>query len=216
MNNVADPNVRVEEWPLIKRAAGGDRTAQHELFVRYRDAAYAVALRVTGRNEDALDAVQDSFIKAFERLAAFQGESGFKTWLLRIVTNHSLDLLRARKVRLAQPIDAGPDGDDEPRNEPVAAGAEEQIGAGLEAGELAVRLQAAIESLPPDQRAAFSLYASGEMTYGQIAEVMGIPIGTVMSRLFHARRRLQERLKDLAPKAPDESVEKPDGASRTG
>lgn len=187
----------------MKRAATGDRAAQRELFVRYREAAFVVALRVTGRHEDALDAVQDSFIKAFERLVDFHGESGFKTWLLRIVTNHSLDLLRARKVRVAMPLDPGGD-DDEPRLEPASPDAEQRISGGLEQQELSARLQAAIETLPPDQRAAFALYATGELTYGQIAEIMGIPIGTVMSRLFHARKRLQGKLRDLAPD-PDSS-----------
>jgi RNA polymerase sigma-70 factor (ECF subfamily) len=69
----------------------------------------------------------------------------------------------------------------------------------LERGELAGRLRRAIEALPPDQRAVFALYATGDMTYGQIAEALGIPIGTVMSRLYHARRRLHEMLPDLAP-----------------
>lgn len=198
MNNVTDKSVKVEEWPLVKRAAAGDRAAQQELFVRYREPAFIVALRITGRHEDALDAVQDSYIKAFERLVDFQGESGFKTWLLRIVTNTSLDLLRSRKVRVAAPLDAGGD-DDEPRLEPAAPDAERLISGALEQQELSMRLQSAIETLPPDQRAAFALYATGELTYGQIAEVMGIPIGTVMSRLFHARKRLQGTLRDLAP-----------------
>jgi RNA polymerase sigma-70 factor (ECF subfamily) len=73
-------------------------------------------------------------------------------------------------------------------------------GADLERRELADRLETAVESLPPEQRAVFALYATGEMTYGQIAEVVGIPIGTVMSRLYHARRRLHQLLEDLAPR----------------
>ena len=159
--------------------------------------AYGVALRVTGRHEDALDVVQDGFIRAFERLGEFQQTAGFRTWLLRIVTNRALDLLRARKVRLAVSLDGG---DDEARGAPAVSGAEQRPAAALQQRELAERLHQAIESLPPEQRAVFALSAEGEMTYGQIAEVVGVPIGTVMSRLYHARRRLQDLLEDLAPR----------------
>lgn len=177
-------------------AAAGDRAARHALFERFRDAAYQTAFRVTGRHEDALDVVQDAFVKAFDRLADFQRESGFKTWLLRIVTNRSLDLLRARKVRIAAPLE--PEGDNG-RIDPASPGESSDPGRELEQNELSQRLQAAVECLPPDQRAVFALYATGGLTYGEIAEAVGIPIGTVMSRLFHARKKLHETLADLAP-----------------
>lgn len=196
VNNVNSPNVDNSEMRLVELAAEGEREARRELFERHREAAYRVALRVTGRPEDALDVVQDSFIKAFERLGDFQQTAGFKTWLLRIVTNRALDLLRARKVRLAVPLDGD---DDEPRFEPAVAQENQRPEARLEQHELADRLQQAVESLPPEQRAVFALYATGEMTYGQIAEALGVPIGTVMSRLYHARRRLHKLLEDLAP-----------------
>ncbi len=198
LNCMARSNVNNSEVHLVDAAAAGEREARRELFERYREVAYQVAYRVTGRVEDALDVVQDSFISAFDKLDRFQRQAGFKTWLLRIVTNRALDLLRARKVRLAVPLDRDDEGglqleaaaDD--RDAPAAAGT-------LVRRELAHRLRQAVESLPPDQRAVFALYASGDMTYGQIAEALGIPIGTVMSRLYHARRRLRDALPDLAP-----------------
>lgn len=195
MINAPPSNVKQMELRLVDRAAAGDRDARHMLFELHRDAAYAVAVRITRREEDALDVVQDSFIRAFDRLGEFQREAGFRTWLLRIVTNRALDLLRARKVRLAIPVDPSDDG----------AGANlvatsSAPGARLERDELHARLIDAISSLPPELRAVFALYASGELTYGLIAEVLGIPIGTVMSRLFSARRRLQGLLPDLAPR----------------
>ena len=180
---------------MVEQAADGSRDARRELFERHRELAYRVALRVTGRPEDALDAVQDSFIRAFERLDSFQRESSFRTWLLRIVTNRALDILRARKVRLAIPLDGGAD---EPGPD-VAAPQAARPADELEARELGERLRRAIEALPPPQRAVFALYATGETTYAQIAEALGVPIGTVMSRLYHARRRLHELLPDLAP-----------------
>ena len=196
LNSVESPNVDRSELRLVDRAAAGDRDARRVLFERYRGPAYQVALRITGRNEDALDAVQDSFIKAFERLGSFQRQAGFKTWLLRIVTNRALDLLRARRVRLAIPLDGDDDAGALVAPADQAAGRPDEP---LARAELAERLARAMEGLPADQRAAFALHATGEMTYGQIAEVLGIPVGTVMSRLYHARRRLQAALADLAP-----------------
>lgn len=198
--NTPDPtSVEQLEVRTVAAAARGDRTAQRELFDRYREAAYIVALRITGRPEDALDVVQDAFIKAFERLAEFAGDSSFKTWLLRIASNRALDLLRARKVRIAASLDqndedeGGPQAvaDDEPELSP---------GVELEQRELAARVQAAVDRLPPDQRSVFAMYAAGELTYGDIATALGVPIGTVMSRLFHARKKLAEMLGDLAPR----------------
>lgn len=180
----------------VERAARGDRTAQRELFDRHRDAAYSAALRITGRHEDALDVVQDAFIRAFENLAGFQRGAGFRTWLIRIVSNRSLDLLRARKVRLAVSVDR--DEDAGPRAyEPVAPGAAPDEG--LERADTLARVRRAIAALPEEHRTVFTLFAEAELTYGEIAELLGIPIGTVMSRLFHARRKLAAQLPDLAP-----------------
>jgi RNA polymerase sigma-70 factor (ECF subfamily) len=196
VNRVNRSNVEQSETSLVQAAVAGDRDARRELFERFREIAYRVAVRITGRHEDALDVVQDSFIRAFERLGEFQQESSFQTWLLRIVNNRALDLLRARKVRLAVSLDAE---EDQARPEPVAAGAENVPSHRLEQRELAARLRRAIDALPAEQKAVFAMYATGAMTYGQIAEALGIPIGTVMSRLFHARKRLHEMLPDLAP-----------------
>jgi RNA polymerase sigma-70 factor (ECF subfamily) len=189
--------VDTAEVALVDAAAAGDRDARRALFERYREPAYQVAFRVTGRIEDALDVVQDSFIAAFEKLERFERAAGFKTWLLRIVTNRALDLLRARKVRLAAPLNSD-EGDPQPVTGAGGFSGTLTPLASLEQQELAERLRLAIETLPPEQRATFALYAMGDMTYGQIADVLGVPVGTVMSRLFHARRRLKEMLPDLA------------------
>lgn len=176
-------------------ASRGDREARRELFERHRDAAFATAARITGRRDDALDVVQDAFIKAFDGLRGFQGDAGFKTWLLRIVSNRALDVLRSRRVRLAASLDGEPD-----QAGPAPAARDDgDPGSDLERRELAARLTQAIEALPPDQRAVFALFATGEMSYGEIAKVLAIPIGTVMSRLFHARLKLKQKLADLAP-----------------
>jgi RNA polymerase sigma-70 factor (ECF subfamily) len=195
LNTVPPLHVEPEELRVVDRAAAGDSAARRALFEQHREAAYRTALRITRREEDALDVVQDSFIRAFDRLAEFQRESGFRTWLLRIVANRALDVLRTRKVRQAVPLDPG----DESRGPQLAApDTSAPPGQELERQELAQRLRQALEALPADQRAVFALYATGEMTYGEIAAALEIPIGTVMSRLYHARRRLFEILPDLA------------------
>lgn len=189
-----------DETAILDRARRGDRDAQRVLFERHRDAAFHVVFRIVRNEADALDVVQDAFIRAFEQLAEFQQDASFRTWLLRIASNRSLDLLRSRKVRLAVSID----GDDERgAAEPAGSVVEADPGRGLEQADLAARLATAIDSLSPEHRAVFSLFATGEMSYQQIAAALGIPIGTVMSRLFHARRRLAEKLEDLAPHQPD-------------
>ncbi len=194
MNSVNRSAVDKSEVRLLQRARDGDRDARRELFEQHREIAYRVALRVTNRPEDALDVVQDAFIRAFDRLGTFNRESGFRTWFLRIVTNRALDLIRARKVRLAVPLDSS---DDDPA--PAVSSGPAPPDAGMQSSELGDRLRTAIDALPPAQRAVFSLYATGELTYAEIAEALDIPVGTVMSRLYHARRRLHELLPDLAP-----------------
>src|SRR5215475_656101 len=93
---------------LLDRFSAGDREALEELFRRYRLAAYRVAHRLLGNEADALDAVQDGFIKALTHLSGFQGRSSFKTWLLRVVSNSALDLGRQRGRREMLSLDAGP------------------------------------------------------------------------------------------------------------
>jgi RNA polymerase sigma-70 factor (ECF subfamily) len=206
VNNVPDSPVLHPESRLVAAAAGGDNDARRQLFERYRDVAYRVAFRITRRDADALDVVQDAFIRAFDKLADFTGTASFKTWLLRIVSNRALDLLRARKVRVAAPLDGG----DDEAAAPQLASPEETTrpDRDLQASEQHARIRAAIEELPPAQRAVFALYATGDFTYGEIAETLGIAIGTVMSRLFHARKRLQAALQDELPPArrPDEPL----------
>ena len=193
---MADQDVHSPEVRLIAAAGGGDRDAQRELFERYRRVAFEVAVRITRRRDDALDVVQDSFIKVFAKLDTFEGGAGFKTWFLRIVTNTSLDFLRRRKVRAAVSLEGD---DDVGPADFVEQQSVEGPGERMERRELGERLREAIDLLPPDHRAVFSLYASGEVTYAEIAEVVGIPMGTVMSRIYHARRKLHATLRDLMP-----------------
>ena len=155
---------------LLERFAHGDRSALDELFRRYRAVAYRVAYRLLGREADALDAVQDGFIKALTHLDRFRGLSSFKTWLLRIVSNAALDLGRQRKRagwndRPATPAPADPIGpDDRPPD------------AELDRADLRRAIEAALAQLPAAQRQTFVLHVDGEMSYREVADALGISI----------------------------------------
>lgn len=174
---------------LLARFAGGDRAALDDLFRRYRGVAYRVAYRLLGREADALDAVQDGFVNALKHLDRFVGRSSFKTWLMRVVCNAALDIGRRRKrdERVPQePQDFSPDG--------FGAAPLAPADADLVRADLRRTIDAALARLPDAQRQTFVLHVEGELTYREVADALGISIGTVMSRLFYARQKLKELL----------------------
>lgn len=181
----------VPDAALVERSAAGDPDALDELFRRYRTVAYRVAFRLLGREPDALDAVQDAFVKALANLDRFRGQSSFKTWLLRIVSNASLDLGRKRKRdgwNDHPPVEATPE-----RVGPDAGPPPDHT---LERADLRRLLDAALAALPAAQRQTFVLHVDGELSYREVADALGISIGTVMSRLFYARQKLKALLAD--------------------
>jgi RNA polymerase sigma-70 factor (ECF subfamily) len=181
----------VSDAILLQRIGGGDRTALDDLFRRHRSVAYRVAYRLLGREADALDAVQNGFVKALTHLERFGGRSSFKTWLLRIISNAALDLGRQRQrdARIGQtPLDDRPD-----RYGPSELPAPDTE---LARADLREKIDQALARLPESQRQTFVLHVDGELSYRQIADAMGISIGTVMSRLFYARQKLKSLLAD--------------------
>lgn len=172
---------------LVDLARRGDRSACEELFFRHRGVAYSVAYRLLGQEQDAQDAVQDGFLKAVTHLQAFDGRSTFRTWLVKIVHNAALDLGRKRKRR---PTLALVD-EENHRSEPTC---EDDPARGLHQQDLHRLLTTALDRLSPTIRATFVLFAEAGLSYKEIAEVQEIPIGTVMSRLHHARNKLQSYL----------------------
>jgi RNA polymerase sigma-70 factor (ECF subfamily) len=180
---------------LLDRFARGEKTALDELFRRYRGVAYRVAYRLLGNEADALDAVQDGFIKALTHLDRFRGHSSFKTWLLRIVSNAALDVGRQRRR----------DGwNDRPSGLAISNRAvptdHPSPDADLERADLRRVIDAALARLPAAQRQTFVLHVDGQMSYREVAATLGISIGTVMSRLFYARQKLKTILADrLSP-----------------
>jgi RNA polymerase sigma-70 factor, ECF subfamily len=187
MRPVTAPTPPFADNQLIARAVRGDQWALDELFQRHRDSAYRVAYRLLGNMEDAFDAVQDGFIKALRRLNGFENRSTFKTWLLRVVSNAALDLGRQRRRR----------------DELNALATERAIVEGgmtpdhldpcreAEESDLRQAVAEALSHLPETQRQTFILHVDGGLSYREVADAMGISIGTVMSRLYYARQKLK-------------------------
>src|SRR4051812_40600364 len=163
---------------LLVNHTQGDRDALEELFRRYRLLAFRVAHRLLNNEADALDAVQEGFVKALTHLPSFQGRSSFKTWLLRVVSNAALVLGRQRGRREILSMDGlAPKFREE--YEPLTL---PDPGHELEREDLRRKLHEALAQLPAAQRQTFVLHAEGELSYREVANTLGISIGTVMSR----------------------------------
>jgi RNA polymerase sigma-70 factor (ECF subfamily) len=179
---------------VVQRAREGDHAAFRVLVERYQGRAYGLALRVLRDEDQAQDVVQDAFLKVYGSLDRFEGRSKFYTWLYRIVMNLCLD--RKRRDRSDREVEwdeetAGGSLADPAGPDPDRSGPEAEVGS----SELRVHVTRAIETLPEDARRAIQLREIDGLSYKEIAQVLGIPKGTVMSRLYYARRRLQEALR---------------------
>jgi RNA polymerase sigma-70 factor (ECF subfamily) len=197
MDTALCPLSALSDTELLQRYDAGERSALDELFRRYRQLAYRVAYRLLGHEADALDAVQEGFVKVLTRLESFQGRSTFKTWLLRVVSNAALDLGRQRGRRELLSLDVPENGEQDWLPQPGI----EDPALGLERADLRHLLDQALAALPESQRRTFVLHADAELSYREVAEVMGISIGTVMSRLFYARQKLRAYLQRRLPVA---------------
>jgi RNA polymerase sigma-70 factor, ECF subfamily len=173
-----------DEADLVARAAAGDREAFGALVERYAGVARRVARAVLGNPEDADDAAQDAMLSALLKLDQYDRRRPFGPWLLRIVANAATDRRRRRTVRRAEPLDPGF----------VAGGPRPDTTAERRA--LAERLREALAELPERRRMAVVLFDVEGYSHGEIAEILGIPEGTVRSEVFHARRRLRTLLVD--------------------
>ena len=188
-----------DDRALVRAAQRGDTVAFEELVARHRDKIYGRAYSML-RNEDAaLDLSQEAWVKGWQRLRQFQGESSFSTWLTRIVINLCLDELRRQKRQRTESIQ---ELDEE------TGGVERQMPAvtsnpteRLERGELRQRIDGGLGQLSYEHRTVLVLHEFEEMEYKEIARTMGCSIGTVMSRLFYARRKLAALLADLKNEA---------------
>jgi len=182
------------EADLVRMAREGDLTAFEELVARHRDKVYARAYSMMRNEEEALDLSQDAWVKGWQRLAQFQGDSSFITWMTRIVINLCLDQLRKHKRQRAESIEAMEEEGGVERQMPVVT---TNPTAGLERVELRERIDRALAQLSHEHRTVLVLHEFEELEYKEIAKRMKCSIGTVMSRLFYARRRMASLLAGL-------------------
>ncbi|WP_409239115.1 RNA polymerase sigma factor [Streptomyces sp. PA5.6] len=172
-----DAAPRMSDGELVTRCRSGDREAFAALAARHRAKVYAVCLRVTGNPEDAADAVQETLTRTWRGLVGFHGTARFSTWLYRITVNAALAEVERRAAR---PRPAGLDMPDETYDVPAVA---ERVVTTLS-------VQAALDRVPPEFRAAIVLRECLQCSYAEVGDILGIPLNTVKSRISRARQAL--------------------------
>lgn len=178
----------MEERSWIEAAKRGDREAMRRLYDRHVGRVFPLLLRMTGREEDAFDLTQETFLRAFERIEAFDGRSAFGTWLYRIAVNEALQQFRKRGT--------------EHRHRAEAAAAQrsrdENVGQAIQRR---IEIEDALSRLSSDHRAVLLLRYQEGLDYAAIAEILGCEPGTVASRLNRARAELRGILDEREPAA---------------
>jgi RNA polymerase sigma-70 factor (ECF subfamily) len=188
---------QADEPDLIARSQHGDTAAFNELVIRYRQRAYAMIYQMVRQEDDAWDLCQDGFLKAWKNIRHFRGQSQFFTWLYRILMNVTIDWVRRKHVQGETEFDdtiglhnIEPASTTTPRGElaPMLRVSDKEIRA---------RIDVAITKLSPEHREVVVLREIEGLEYQEIAERVGIPLGSVMSRLFYGRKKLQAQLRDV-------------------
>jgi RNA polymerase sigma-70 factor (ECF subfamily) len=191
----------MNETYLIQAAKRGDVDSFNALVLAYQDVAYTVAYRIMGEPHSAADAAQEAFISAYQKLHQFRGDS-FKPWLMRIVTNACYDELRRRQRRPATSLDAL--SDVQPADGLQLHSPQENPEQHAQRSELNTAIQDCINDLPDDQRVIAVLSDVESYAYQEIADITGLPLGTVKSRLSRARSRLRDCLRAVRELLPAE------------
>jgi RNA polymerase sigma-70 factor (ECF subfamily) len=200
-----------EDRVLIAKAKDGDKAAFRALVERHQRRAFAIAVGLVRDENDAREIVQEAFLRVYKGLATFEGSSSFFTWLYRIVTNLSIDLIR-KPGRKGAELDEG-------RNLAEDAEGELALVSRIDGSdpidvvrrkEIGERIQAALDALPWYHRAVILMREVEGMSYEEMADAMGVSKGTIMSRLFHARQKMQKALADVYAEidAPARAAEK--------
>lgn len=180
---------------LVDRAQQGDRAAFRQLIERHQRRIYQLALGIVKSHEEAMDIVQDTFVKVHQHLPAFKGDAAFSTWTYRIAYNLSIDSLRKTNRGEKVAIEETTLTDEGTHYEPYATESASPQKALLR-GELSSRMKQALDQLSENHRAILVLREVDGLSYEELSDVLKVPKGTVMSRLFHARHKMQEALKD--------------------
>jgi RNA polymerase sigma-70 factor (ECF subfamily) len=190
-------SLEADDALLVARAQAGDVRAYDDLVTRHRGRVYAMIRNMIHHEADAWDLAQEVFIKAWHALPRFEAKARFSTWLFRITHNVVCDFTRKRKVESVGEFNDEIFGRD--RIDPLASTAPSEVespDASLAHGELRAKIESALAKLSEEHREAVLLKDVQGLSYKEIADAMGCSLGTVMSRLFYARQKLQALLKD--------------------
>src|SRR6185436_14173228 len=191
----SSPNETAEDLLLVRRARHGDLSAYDELVRRYQERVYATVYHMTGNHEDANDLTQETFIKGYQALKSFKGDSSFYTWVYRIAVNKTINFIKQRKNRTQVSLN---DLDFNAEHDPdmLALVSENTPRRDVGLTELQEKLNAAMQKLSPVHRMVVTLHDVQGMSHEEIGEIIDCNIGTVRSRLFYARQQLQAYLSD--------------------
>ena len=188
-------SVKAADLALIRRVQQGDRSAFDLLVIKYQHRILKLVMRYVRDPSEALDVVQEVFIKAYRAAPSFRGDSAFYTWLYRITINTAKNFLVAAGRR---PIHYGLDLQDSEQNEVFAKLKDTDTPEGLTLSEeIRQTVNSAIQDLPEDLRTAILLREIEGMSYEDIAQVMECPVGTIRSRIFRAREAIDKRINPL-------------------
>jgi RNA polymerase sigma-70 factor (ECF subfamily) len=189
--------VEPDDVELVKRCQAGDSSAFNDLVTRYRSRAFTMIYGMVQNEQDAWDLAQEGFLKAWKSIHRFKGESSFYTWLYRIMTNVTIDSLRRKGIHGEAEFDdriaavaVEPGSRTTPSSVPLPHKK-------LEHREIRQRIDEAIAKLSPEHRTVIVMKEIEDLQYNEIAEILSCSLGTVMSRLFYARKKLQSLLRDL-------------------
>ena len=183
---------REQEYLIVQRVLEGDTNAVEELVLEYEKKVYNVALRMLNNSEDAADMTQEAFIKAYNSLSGFRGDSKFSVWLTRIVSNLCLDFMRSRNRRPTVSLSMeDEDGEDVQLDIADTSQSPEQL---LERSLTRESVRRGLQSLPEDYREILLLREIQGLSYDEIAAALDIEVGTVKSRIFRGRKKLCDYL----------------------
>lgn len=187
-----------EDLELVKRCQKGDETAFGQLVSRYQRKVFTIALGMVKSPDDAMDIAQEAFIKVHRYIGNFQGSSSFYTWLYRIIVNLCIDHLRRSGKHASTEFDERTHGTSKNSDSHgiMSTGLDTNPSRSLGRKELSVKIQAAIDELPPYHRAVIIMREVEGMSYAEMAKAMKVSKGTIMSRLHHARQKLQRSLSE--------------------
>ncbi len=204
-----------DDRALILQARAGDQRAFRELVRRYQQKVYGIAFGMLRNADDAMDVTQEAFIKVHRYLDNFKGTSSFYTWVYRITVNLSIDHMRKHKKAQVLDFDEAIAHDEDTPDEIVPSTTGMNPARNLDRQEMRQMIDTALDTLSPAHRAVILMREVQGLSYKEIAEVTEISIGTVMSRLFHARRRMQVAITEVMGEDLPESFKKAAGNHAT-